>query len=85
MTTLEQILDYEKAHRKEEGMYGIKACKESILSTIDLHKNMNEIYNTTEYVTNLYQLLESYVKRYNENVFFNGAMILACWELINNK
>lgn len=32
MKTLEQILDYEKAHRHEDGEFGIKACKESIKS-----------------------------------------------------
>lgn len=69
--TLNEILEREKSHRTENGMFGIKACKESIL-------NFKEFKNAS-----LYQLLEEYVKRANEDVFFNKAMVLACWELIN--
>lgn len=73
MKTLEEILDYEKKHRHEEGDFGIKACKEAI--------KMDRIYDDKSY----YQLLEKYVKRANQDIFFNRAMVLACWELINGK
>ena len=33
----------------------------------------------------LFQLLEEYYNRAKVDVFFNQAMILACWELINEK
>ena len=34
MKTLEQILNYEKEHRVEDGDFGINACKESIREEI---------------------------------------------------
>ena len=71
--TLEQILAKEKEHRIEGGDFGIKACKESIEMEIEWTK------------CSLYVLLESYVKRANEDIFFNRAMVLACWELINEQ
>lgn len=71
MKTLEQIIEKEKKNRKENGMFGIKACKESI------------IYERDVFHKSLYQQLEEYVKRANEDVLFNDAMVLACWELIN--
>lgn len=71
--TLEQILEKEKAKRYEGGMFGIAACKESIKFDVEFDKK------------SLYQLLEEYVKRANEDVFFNKGMILACWELINEQ
>lgn len=71
--TLEQILVKEKAHRSEGGSFGITACKESIKFDVEFFKK------------NLYQLLEEYVKRANEDIFFNRAMVLACWELINEQ
>ena len=70
--TLNQIIEYEKAHRVEDGMFGMEACKRSC-------KNM------VEYGESLYQQLEKYVKRANEDVFFNKRMVLACWELINEQ
>lgn len=73
MKTLEEILIDEKKRRHEDGPYGITACKESIRFSV-------EFGNKT-----LYELLEEYVRRANESVFFNDAMVLACWELINNK
>ena len=74
--TLQEILDYEKAHRHEDGMFGISECKHSIKSSLEIdHK-----YGGTK---TLYSLLEEYVQRANEEVFFNNAMVLACWELIN--
>ena len=73
METLEEILKKEKETRREEGMFGITACKESILSQMKLDKK------------SLFQLLEEYYNRAKVDVFFNQAMILACWELINEK
>lgn len=69
--TLEQILESEKKNRTESGSFGIKACKESIEFNVKYgHKS-------------LYELLGEYVERANNDIFFNKAMILACWELIN--
>lgn len=69
--TLKQIIEKEEARRTENGDYGIKACKESI-----------EFHVKYEHKS-LYELLEEYVKRANEDIFFNKAMVLACWEMIN--
>lgn len=82
--TLAQILEKEKQHRHEGGDFGIKACKESIKNQIETNKKLNEKYNQN-YNTSLYVILEEYVKRANEDVFFNKAMVLACWELINEE
>ena len=72
MKTLEQIIEYEKQHRVEGGMFGINACKETILWERDvLHKS-------------LFTQLEEYYIKANHDIFFNKAMILACWELIND-
>lgn len=73
MKTLEQIINNEKKNRIEGGMFGIRACKESIRFDVEFfHKN-------------IYLLLEEYVERSNNDPFFNQAMVLACWEIINNK
>lgn len=77
MKTLEQILEKEKANRHEEGDFGIKACKRSIKWQIEFEKKYNKVD------LSLYTLLERYVRRANEDKFFNDAMVLACWELIN--
>ena len=71
--TLEQIIEEEKKHRHEEGQFGIKACKESIKFSIDV---MGQ---------NLYGLLGEFVERANSDIFFNKAMVLACWEMINEQ
>ena len=71
--TLEQILNKEKERRTENGMFGINACKDSIRLRVN-HSGEN-----------LYVLLKEFVKRANEDVFFNKAMVLACWELMNEK
>lgn len=71
--TLEQIINKEKRNRVEDGQFGVKACKESIKFNV-------EFFNE-----NLYNLLEEYVQRANNDPFFNKAMVLACWELINEK
>lgn len=76
--TLEQILEMEKKRRSEKGMFGIAACKEAILFELEIAKKYN--MNKT-----LYTLLEDYMKRANEDIFFNKAMVLACWELINEQ
>lgn len=74
MKTLEQILEHEKKIRKEDGDFGINACKEFI----------NDIEITLNHKS-LYQVLEEYVEKANKDIMFNKRMILACWELINNK
>lgn len=71
--TLKQILEKEQACRHSDGEFGIDACKKSI----NFSKNtLGESY---------YVQLEEYVKRANEDNFFNKAMVLACWELINEQ
>lgn len=71
--TLEQILKKEKQNRCEKGMFGIAACKEAIKFEVEyFHKS-------------LYQLLETYVERANNDICFNKTMVLACWELINEQ
>lgn len=71
--TLAQIIESEKENRYEGGSFGIDACKDSIRFSIEhLHEN-------------LYSLLEEYVERANSDPFFNKAMVLACWEMINEQ
>ena len=84
MKTLEQIIEKERQTRRENGDFGIKACKESIIKQINSNIEMNKKYNYNLPVS-LYVLLEEYVERANNDIFFNDAMVLACWELINNK
>lgn len=71
MKTLEQILKTENSKRNESGIFGIEACKESIWFYKQCLKQ------------SYYVQLEKYVERANNDVFFNKAMVLACWELIN--
>lgn len=78
MLTLEEIIKKEQTTRTEDGDFGIKACKESIKRELEMSKKYNQ-------GKTLFTLLERYVKRANEDIFFNNAMVLACWELINNK
>lgn len=73
MATLEQILEKEKKSRHEGGDFGITACKECIKFNVKYAK------------TDLYQLLKEFVDRANNDPFFNRAMVLACWELINER
>ena len=70
MKTLEQILEKEKAHRREDGPFGINACKEHIKWWSDHFHDPLE------------RLLDEYIERANNDAFFNNAMVLACWELI---
>ena len=76
MKTLEQIIEKERTMRVIGGSYGINACKESIKWELEMSDKYNE-------GKTLYTILESYVKRANEDICFNKAMVLACWELIN--
>ena len=75
--TLEQILEYEKVHRCENGPFGIKACKECIKSELELDKKLGV-------KSSLFTYLEKCMARAND-ALYNKAMILACWELINEK
>ena len=71
--TLEKIIKIEKARRIEDGDFGINACKEAVL-----------FQKETEHKS-LYLILEEYMKRAKEDIFFNKTMVLACWELINEE
>ena len=71
--TLQQIIEKEQSKRTEGGAFGITACKECIKMEVEL------------FGKSLFTQLEEFVKRANEDVFFNRAMVLACWELINEK
>lgn len=71
--TLEEIIKREQKMRHEDGIFGINECKKAIKFDQEvLHKS-------------LFQQLEDFYKRANEDIFFNRAMILACWELINEQ
>lgn len=78
MKTLEEIIKQEKKQRHESGEYGIKACKESIEIALRLN-------NTLGGSKDLFDILRDTVKKTNEDSFYNSAMVLACWELINGK
>ena len=69
--TLQEIIKSENARRTEGGPFGISECKDSI-------KFMKEHCNQS-----YYSQLEEFVERANNDAFFNKAMVLACWELIN--
>lgn len=71
--TLEEMIKHERERRFEEGNFGILACKDSIKFEVEYFKK------------NLFELLEQYYNRANESVFFNRQMVLACWEMINEK
>lgn len=71
--TLEQIIERERQHRVVGGSFGIQACKDHIKFEVEHFKK------------SFYELLEEYVERANKDVFFNRAMVLACWELINEE
>ncbi len=75
MKTIEEILEYQKAHRVEDGEYGLKACKECIEANLK--------YKQMPRDKALYEMLCHYVYQTNVNIFFNSRMVLACWELIN--
>lgn len=71
--TLEEIIRAEQANRYEGGQFGINACKDSIRFSVE-HLG-----------SNLADLLNEYVERANTDVFFNKAMVLACWELMQEE
>lgn len=83
--TLEEILEEEKAKRHEGGDFGISACKEHIKFEVG-YRTKREIANRyLNGYTILFDLLGEYLERAQNDCFFNRAMILACWELINEK
>lgn len=77
MKTLEQILK-ETAKAKNDGEFGITACKESIKFALEYTQGTCD----TE---KLYRLLYTYVDRANNTVWFNENMVQACWQLINER
>ncbi len=83
MKTLEQILKEEKEKRNEKGMFGIAECKNSIRSEIEWREKKENYTIPREKI--LLDLLFEYLTRARNDVFFNNAMVLACWELINEK
>jgi len=72
--TLEEIICKERKNRHEGGIFGVKACKESVLNDEKIHNNIT-----------LDELLNCYVKRANDDIFFNKTMVLACYELISER
>lgn len=82
--TLEEILK-DKSNHYEDGIFGLKACRGSIVKDIERHKEWNLIYQTDKYPTNLYVLLEEFVNRANSDILFNKSMVVACWQLINGR
>lgn len=71
--TLEEIIRSEQEHRTEGGIFGITECKDSIRTAVDL------------FGRTLGDLLAEYVERANSDVFFNKAMVLACYELMQEE
>ena len=71
MKTLEQIIEKEKSRRNENGDFGIKACKESILSSLEIDKKYG-------HHTSLFTYLEKYVTRANEEC--NGSCLLGTYQ-----
>ena len=85
METLEQILAKEKEHRHEDGMFGIKACKEHIHWEVTFRTKREIVHRELNGYTILFDLLGEYLERAQNDKLFNRAMILACWELINER
>lgn len=85
MKTLEQILEYQKKVRCEEGDFGIKACKEHIKYEVGYRTKKRIASEELNGYTILFELMSEYLERAQNDVFFNNAMILACWELINGR
>lgn len=83
--TLEEILAQEKARRQEDGIFGIKACKESIKFEVNYRTKKRIASEQLNGYTILFELLSEYLERAQNDFLFNQAMILACWELINEK
>ncbi len=70
--SLQEILNEEKKKRHEDGPFGIAECKHSIEFRMKYGKE------------DLFDLLRQYYYRANNEIFFNKAMLLACWEMIND-
>lgn len=71
--TLEEIFEYEKKNRCEGGMFGMKECEESVkFHLVVLHQSLES-------------QLKEYLKRANEDPFFNCRMVLACWEMMREE
>lgn len=85
MITLQEILEKENKTRKEDGKFGIKDCKQSIVDYINTNKYYNNLYDTDKFETDLNNLLDYYVKLANHDTYFNQTMVLACYELINEN
>lgn len=83
MKTLEQILSKEKGRRQENGIFGINACKEHIKFEVNFRTEKESKNRELNGYTILFDLLGEYLERAQNDVFFNTAMILACWEMIN--
>lgn len=81
--TLEEILAKEKARRHEAGDFGITACKEHIKWEVGFRTKREIAHRELNAYTILFDLLGEYLERAQNDRFFNRAMILACWELIN--
>jgi len=71
--TFEEIIRAEQENRHEGGMFGIEACKRSIRFS---KEELGEPYA---------EQLEKFVQRANEDAFFNKAMVLACYELMQEE
>lgn len=83
--TLEQILEEEKAKRHEGGDFGITACKERIKFEVEWRTKRGIVNRDFNDYTILFDLLSEYLVSAQNNCFFHRAMILACWEMINEK
>lgn len=80
MKTLEEILEKTKNDGKG-GIFGIDACKESIEWSVENRIRLNG--ETRQHA--LFELLQEYLDRAQDDILFNKTMIQACWQLINNR
>ena len=65
----------------KDGIYGIDACKKCVKEMICLNKKFNAHYQNNNCPDNYKDLLNHFIKRANEDIFFNENMIRACYEL----
>lgn len=80
MKTLKDILKATK-NAPQKGDFGIVACKQAINDAVDDRlKRFNETRENA-----LFALLQGYLDRSRNSVFFNDNMIQACWQLINER
>ena len=75
---IEEIIKREKSIRNEFGDFGISECKIEILRQLRFKQENDKNYD-------LFDLLRTFGKRAEDDIFFNRAMVLACWKLINGK